>query len=217
MKKFDSETLKKTLYSGVLCDVMDQMGYRNQAIGMPIRPLEDETVIFGPAFTSIGTQVYSMPADPLTAQCKVVDQLGADEIYVLAIRGEKNCAVFGELFATAVLGRKGAGVLLEGYARDVKQLKEMNFPVFYGGTDPRTSKGRCEINECQIPVCIAGVTIRPGDYLFGDIDGVAVIPAEIADQVIEEALATIKKEDDVRDGLKNGASLQQMYSKAGAI
>ncbi len=93
-----------------------------------------------------------MPEEPLTAQCKVVDQLGEDEIYVLVNRGEYTCAVFGELFANGVLGRKGAGVLLDGFARDIKQLKKMNFPLFYKGRDPRTSKGRCEINECQIPV-----------------------------------------------------------------
>ena len=96
----DREKLKRMLYSGALSDVLDQMGYPNQTIGHDIMPLADNTVIFGPAFTSIGTVVYSMPEDPLTAQCKVVDQLKEGEIYVLVTRGEKICAVFGELFAT---------------------------------------------------------------------------------------------------------------------
>ena len=166
----NSEMIKEILYSGIISDVLDGMGYRNQALAGGISPLTDDTVIFGPAFTSIGTTVYSMPENPLVAQCKVVDQLGEDEIYVLVTRGDYNCAVFGELFATAVNARKGAGVLLDGYARDVKALKEMKFPLFYKGRDVRTSKGRCEINECQIPVILDGVTIRPGDYIFGDID-----------------------------------------------
>ena len=170
--KFDTEKVKQELYTGVISDVLDGMGYRDQALpGGAIAGLSDETVIFGPAFTSIGTQVYSMPPDPLTAQCKVVDQLGEGEIYVLVTRGEYNCAVFGELFATAVRQRGGAGVLLDGYARDVKALKAMDFPLFYRGRDTRTSKGRCEINECQIPVVMEGVTICPGDYIFGDADG----------------------------------------------
>ena len=214
---YDKEYLKKTLYSGVLCDVMDQMGYRNQALSNAIYGLNDETVIFGPAFTSIGTEVYSMPENPLTAQCKVVDQLQADEIYVLTIRGNYNCAVFGELFATAVKGRKGAGVLLDGYARDFKALKEMEFPLFYRGKDPRTSKGRCEINECQIPILIDGVTVNPGDMIFGDIDGVVIIPKEISEEVFEKALACILKENDVRDGLLNGRSLESVYAEIGAI
>ena len=193
------------------------MGYRNQALSNAIMGLNDATVIFGPAFTSIGTEVYSMPEDPLTAQCKVVDQLGEDEIYVLVTRGNYNCAVFGELFATAVKGRKGAGVLLDGYARDMKALKEMNFPVFFRGKDPKTSKGRCEINECQIPVTLDGVTINPGDYIFGDIDGVVIIPKDVIDEVIDRALESIEKENEVRSRLTNGSSLQQAYAEIGAI
>lgn len=217
MAKYDDEFLRKNLYSGVLCDVMDGMGYRNQGIGNKIMPLKDDTVIFGPAFTSVANVVYSMPENPLTAQCKIVDQLGEGEIYVLVTRGNYNCAVFGELFATAVKQRKGAGVLLDGYARDLKAIKEMDFPLFYAGRDPKTSKGRTEINECQIPVIMDGVTICPGDIIFGDIDGVAVIPKAIADEVFEKAINTMKSEDKVRQGLINGASLEKVYAENGTI
>lgn len=213
----NSEMIKEILYSGIISDVLDGMGYRNQALAGGISPLTDDTVIFGPAFTSIGTTVYSMPENPLVAQCKVVDQLGEDEIYVLVTRGDYNCAVFGELFATAVNARKGAGVLLDGYARDVKALKEMKFPLLYKGRDVRTSKGRCEINECQIPVILDGVTIRPGDYIFGDIDGVIVIPKEVAEEVIRQAAETVEKENEVRTRLLNGSTLQKAYEEIGAI
>lgn len=213
----NSEMIKEKLYSGIISDVLDGMGYRNQALAGGISPLTDDTVIFGPTFTSIGTTVYSMPENPLVAQCKVVDQLGEDEIYVLVTRGDYNCAVFGELFATAVNARKGAGVLLDGYARDVKALKEMKFPLFYKGRDVRTSKGRCEINECQIPVILDGVTIRPGDYIFGDIDGVIVIPKEVAEEVIRQAAETVEKENEVRTRLLNGSTLQKAYEEIGAI
>lgn len=217
--KYDNriEELKGKLYSGIICDVLDKKGYRNQALSNAIRGLNNNTTIFGPAFTSIGTEVYSMPADPLTAQCKVVDQLGENEIYVLATRGHYNCAVFGELFATAVRGRKGAGVLLDGFARDMKALNEMDFPLFYRGKNPKTSKGRCEINECQIPVTIDGVTINPGDYIFGDIDGVVIIPRDVVEDVLDSAMKTIEQENEVRDRLINGSSLAQAYKDIGAI
>lgn len=217
MLQYDLEYLKETLYAGILCDVMDQMGYRNQSLSNAIQGLQDDTKLFGPAFTAIGTEVYSMPDDPLTAQCKTVDQLSAGEIYTLVIRGNYNCAVFGELFANGILGRQGAGVLLDGYARDIKALNKMNFPLFYRGKNPLTSKGRCEINECQIPIVIDGVTIRPGDYIFGDIDGVVVIPQEIVEDVVKQALETIQKEDMVRERLQNGMSMQQAYQEIGAI
>jgi len=215
--KYSFDELKEKLYSGILSDVLDKLGYRNQTMGFGIKPLKDETVIFGPAFTSIGTEVYSMPENPLIAQCKVVDQLSEGEIYVLKTRGTYNCAVFGELFATAVNSKKGAGVLLDAMARDIRQLKEMDFPLFYRGNNPRTSKGRCEINECQIPVEIDGVTINPGDLIFGDIDGIVVIPKELGDEVIDRALELIKDEDSVRDGLLAGDSLEKVYTEIGAI
>ena len=132
-------------------------------------------------------------------------------------RGEYNCAVFGELFATAINQRKGAGVLLDAYARDIKQLKAMNFPLFYRGKNPKTSKGRCEINECQIPVIMDGVTINPGDYIFGDCDGVVIIPKDLIEEVLDRAFALIKDEDRVRDGLLSGDSLEKVYTEIGAI
>lgn len=215
--KYNLNEIKHSLYSGILCDVLDGLGYRNQAISNAIAGLTEDTVIFGPAFTSIGTQVYSMPENPLIAQTRVVDQLGEGEIYVLVTRGEYNCAVFGELFATAINQRKGAGVLLDAYARDIKQLKAMNFPLFYRGKNPKTSKGRCEINECQIPVIMDGVTINPGDYIFGDCDGVVIIPKDLIEEVLDRAFALIKDEDRVRDGLLSGDSLEKVYTEIGAI
>ena len=215
--KYDAKYIKENLYSGIICDVLDQMGYRHQALSNAINPLKDDTVIWGPAFTAIGTEVYSMPEDPLTAQCRTVEQLGEGEIYVLVTRGNYTCALFGELFANGILGRKGAGVLLDGYARDIKALKEMNVPIFYRGTNPCTSKGRCEINQCQLPIQIDGVPIEPGDYIFGDIDGIAVIPKDVVDEVIDRSIETVKKEDEVREMLQNGASMTEAYHKNGAI
>ncbi len=214
--KCDQE-LKKILSASIISDVLDEMGYRSQMISSAVFPLQDDVVVFGPAFTSIGTEVYSMPEDPLTAQCKIVDQLGEGEVYVLVTRGQKTCALFGEIFATAVNYRKGAGVLIDGYARDIKLLKEMNFPLFYAGINPRTSKGRCEINECQIPITIETVTINPGDVIFGDIDGVAVIPKAIAEEVIEKAKEVVEKELVVRKALQGGTTLEDAYKINGAI
>lgn len=214
---YDAEYLKKNLYTGVICDVMDGMGYRNQSLGKDIFPLDPDCVLFGKAFTSIGTEVYTMPADPLTAQCKVIDQLKEGEIYVLSTRGHYNCAIFGELLATAIQAKNGVGALIDGCARDQRQLKEMKFPVFYKGALPTTSKGRCEVTECQVPVLIDGVMIYPGDVIFADIDGVAIIPSQIADAVLDEAMKVIKKENKVRDGLLHGATLADTYAKIGAI
>ena len=144
-----------------------------------------------------------------------MDQLGEGEIYVLVTRGEYNCAVFGELFATAINQRKGAGVLLDAYARDIKQLKEMDFPLFYRGKNPKTSKGRCEINECQIPVVMDGVTINPGDYIFGDGDGVVVVPKDLVIPVLEKAEKNFNDEKLSRRAMAEGMDPFEVYNTYG--
>ena len=215
--EYTDEYIKETLYTAVLCDVMDQMGFDNQALGVQFRPLDPDVTLFGRAFTSIGTQVYTMPKDPLTAQCKVIDQISEGEVYVLATRGEYNCAVMGELLATAIQVKKGAGALIDGMARDLRQVKKIGFPLYYKGNLPLSSKGRCEINECKIPVKIDGVIIKPGDYIFADLDGVAIIPQGVADEVFAKAVEVVKKENNVRENLLNGATLADTYAKIGAI
>ena len=215
--KYSVEQVKRDLYSGVISDVLDILGYRNQAIGSELMPLSDDTVIFGPAFTSIGTQVYSMPEAPLIAQCRVVDQLKPGEVYLLVTRGKYTCALFGELFATNVNKHGCAGVILDGCIRDVRELKRMNFPIFYRTRDPRTSKGRCEINECQIPIDLCGVTVNPGDYVFADCDGIVIIPADMVDEVITQAYEVLEKENFSRSRLTQGATMESIYAEGGAV
>ncbi len=211
------EKMKNELCTGIISDVMDQMGFNNQTLGNAIQPLKDETVIFGPAFTALANEVYSMPEDPLTAQAKIVDQLQEGEIFVLATRGRNNCATFGDLFATRVKAKKAAGVLLDSYARDLRDLKKMNFPLFYKGSNPRTSKGRTEINESHLTVSIDGVKIKHGDYIYGDIDGICVIPLEIVEDVMKRAEQILENERVVRDALKGGMSIEDAYKINGAI
>jgi regulator of RNase E activity RraA len=215
--KYTDEYLKETLYTAIICDVMDQMGRNNQTLGSRFRPLNPDAILFGRAFTSIGTQVYTMPENPLTAQCEVIDRLSAGEVYVLATRGEYNCAIMGELLATAIQVKKGAGALIDGFSRDLRQMRKMDFPLYYKGHLPLTSKGRCEVNECKIPIKIDGVLINPGDYVFADLDGVAIIPDGIAGEVFTKALEIVKKENNVRENLLKGATLAETYAKIGAI
>lgn len=113
--------------------------------------------------------------------------------------------------------RGGGGAFLDAYAWDTKALKEMHFPLFFRGTDPQTSKGRCEINECKVPVEIEGVTIHHGDLIFSDCDGTVIIPQQVEDTVMRLALETIEKENRVRDNLQNGQSLEKVYTEIGAI
>ena len=214
---YSIDYLKENLYSGLLADVLDQMGYRNQCLSPQMDALLPETIVCGRAFTCIATEVYSMPKDPLTAQCKVIDQMQEDDVLVLTTRGNYTCAILGELMATAILQKGGTGAILDGLARDLKTVREMKFPLVYRGHSPLTSKGRAEVNECCLPINIDGVTIYPGDIVFGDIDGTVIVPEDVAEAVFERAFETEKRENAVRDRLRAGESLQDTYSTIGAI
>mgnify|MGYP002794800264 CR=1 FL=1 len=123
--KYSLEQIRSTLYSGLICDVLDQMGYHHQYLGCEMDALLPDTVVFGKAFTAVATQVYSMPSDPLTAQCRVLDQMQPGEVFVLTTRGEYSCAILGELMATAIKSKGGTGAILDGMARDLKAVREM--------------------------------------------------------------------------------------------
>lgn len=217
MSKYNFNDYKDLLYSGLVCDVLDRLGYHNQYLGPDLAPLTPETVVSGRVFTCIATEVYSMPEDPLTAQCRVIDQMQEGDVMVLTTRGNYTCAILGELMATAINSKGGKGAILDGMCRDLRAVRSMNFPLIYRGHMPNSSKGRAEVNECQVPIKIDNVTINPGDYVFGDCDGVVFIPSEILDQVIETSIEIEKSENRVRELLVSGAGLQDTYSKIGTI
>ena len=209
--------LMRTLYSGIICDVLDEMGYRNQALGCNIRPVTEDVVLLGKAFTAIGISVTAMPKVPFKFQLKSLDALSEGEIYVITTMGSSKAAFWGELLSTAVMAKNGTGALIDGMARDIKQIKEMKFPLFSKGYMPTTSKGRLEVIDYQIPIEIDGVRINPGDTIFGDVDGVVVIPKEIESKVFEVSLEKINLETDVRERILKGESLSQVYEDLGIL
>lgn len=214
---YDYEQLKKRLYSGIICDVLDQLGFRNQAIGNKMKPITEDTVMLGKAFTVIGAEVFSMPATPFKKQIETIEYIGEGEIYTITTLGVYSAAFWGELLSTAVAIKKGAGALIDGMARDVKAIKEMGFPLFTKGYMPTTSKGRLEVIDYQVPIVIDGVRICPGDIIFGDIDGIAVIPKDLEDEVFKRSLELVANENNVRGKLLEGQPLKTIYSEMGVF
>jgi len=216
-KRMDMEQLRQTLYSGLVCDVLDYFGYRNQSLGADFQPIKPDTVIFGRAYTVTSQTVYDMPENALVNQCRSIEGVEEGSIYVLSHLGPYTSSVWGEIMSTAARMKKGVGALVDGMIRDTKQMKEMDFPVISRGHLPTTAKGRTEITGWKVPVVIDGVRINPGDLVFGDIDGVAVIPQEIEDKVIERCIHIMSNENIVRDKILAGQSIVDTYLEIGAI
>jgi regulator of RNase E activity RraA len=148
----------------------------------------------------------------------LVDDLQADDITVFACNGPTvRIAPWGELLTTASMMRGAVGCVTDGLVRDVRQIRELEFPVFHGGIGPLDSKGRGKMIARDVAIECAGVTVNSGDFIFGDVDGVVVIPRDIITQIIKAALVKIESENKTRDELKHGMLLAEVYEKYGVL
>ena len=213
------DAIARTLYTAVLSDVLDELGYRRQAFPPSIRPLDDELVLVGFARTGIYREVcQALPGDnPYELEIKLIDSLGPRDVVVLGCGGSQRIAPWGELLTTAALQRGAVGAVTDGFVRDVRAIRNMKFPVFHGGIAPLDSKGRGKVVAIDVPIECAGVRIEPGDLVFGDVDGVVVVPRRIEDKVLARALEKVSGEDVTRDELLRGAKLEDVYDRYGVL
>lgn len=220
METHDFERLSKRLNSPVLSDVLDDMGFTGQAMQPFVRPLDESLTMFGRARTGLYMSTYSVEeyGNPYDVEIALIDDLKPGDIPVLACDGPTTrIAPWGELLTTASKMRGAVGCVTDGLVRDVRLIRNLGFPVFNGGIGPLDSKGRGKMMMKDVPVSCAGAPVRSGDLVFGDVDGVVVIPAEIADRVIDAALTKLESENKTRDELLNGALLGEVYEKYGVL
>jgi len=213
MKEICIEELKEKLYSAVICDILDEFGYRNQAMNHYIRPLTPDFVAVGRAFTVLATDVYEVPAEPYKLELEAVDSVKKGEVIVAKCNGTNSCGFWGELLSTCVVRNGATGAIIDGLTRDSKRIIKMGFPVFARGTSPADSKGRSEVVAYQVPINCGGVFVNPGDFVFADLDGIVVIPKNMVDKVIAKALEKVSGENTVRKELRSGVSAKEVYDK----
>ena len=212
--------LLKSLYTAVLSDVLDEMGFPDQAMRPFVRPLDESLSFLGRARTGLYANAYSVldGENPYELEIRLVDDLKAGEVAVIACDGPTDrMAPWGELLTTAAVARGAAGCVTDGLVRDVRHIRAMKFPVFHGGIGPLDSKGRCRMIEMDRPIVCAGVKVSPGDTLFGDVDGVVAIPQAIAEETFARALDKVSRENRTRDELRAGRLLSEVYAKYGVL
>ena len=207
------------LYAAVLSDVLDTQGYRHQVLPPQIRPLDDQLVLVGRARTGLYRDVYHLPRghNPYALEIALVDDLKPGDVAVLGCGGSGRIAPWGELLTTASLARGAQGCVTDGLVRDIKAIRALRFPVFHGGIGPLDSKGRGEVAAIDVPIECAGVTVNPGDLVFGDADGVLVVPQPLMKPKLKLALEKVAGEDRTREELQQGASLAEVFKKHGVL
>ena len=212
--------IKSTLYSAVLSDVLDEFGSREQAMRPFIRPLDETTVLFGRARTGLYMATYQVAEgeNPYAIEIALVDDLKPGDVAILACGGPtERIAPWGELLSTASKCRGAEGCITDGLVRDIKHIRQMGFPVFHGGIGPLDTKGRARMVEMDTPVECGGVLVHPGDLVFGDVDGVVLIPQTQAAAVLARAFEKVKAENTTRDELLAGLLLRDVYERHGVL
>lgn len=211
----------RPLNAAVLSDTLDSLGFMQQAMKPFMRPLDEALQLIGRARTGLYMPVYAPPAageNPYEVEIALVDDLRPGDVAVLACDGpSERIAPWGELLSTASAVRGAAGCVTDGLVRDVKFIREMRFPVFCGGIGPLDTKGRARMVERDVPVQCAGVLVRPGDLVFGDVDGVIVIPREVEDEVVRRALEKVSGENLSRAALQRGEKLADVFRRLGIL
>lgn len=210
------EMMKEKLYTPVVGDILDGMGYVHQFLPADIRPLKADMKLAGKAMPVLMIDVFGPQEKPFGLLTEALDQLEENEIY-LATGGIGRCAYWGELLTATARTRGAVGAVLNGYHRDTPQVLEQNWPVFSRGCWAQDSSVRTQVVNYRCPIEIGQVTIRPGDLIFGDVDGVLAIPAEVGDEVLEKALEKASGEKKVRAAIEGGMSSTEAFHVFGIL
>jgi len=211
------DTMEQKLYSSVVSDILDQLGYRNQAMRADINPMWPGAVVAGRAHTVLSADIYEIKENPYEKEIEAVDTLKPNDVLVAGTNRSTETSLWGELLSTACRARGARGAIIDGYTRDMVRITEMKFPVFATGTRPLDSKGRSIVIEVGRPVMCGNVLVNEGDIVLADIDGVVVIPREAEEKVIALSLEKASAEDTVRDELLKGAFLGDVFKKYGVL
>lgn len=205
------------LYSSALADVMDRMGLWHQTMSYDIKPIDRQMKLFGRARTVMAVDVYDVPAEPYKLEIQAVDGQQPGDVLVVSQGGSTRASFWGELLSNASIGRGSHGVVIDGFTRDTAGILEVNFPCFVKGLTPADSRGRIDVIALDVPIECGGVLVKKGDYIFGDLDGVVVIPQDNLVEVLTKASEKVRREDNVREELRSGVSVYDVFAKYGIL
>jgi regulator of RNase E activity RraA len=211
------DLLRERLYSAVVCDALDALGYREQSPRVPLLPLTTDEPLVGRCKTTLWSDLYHEDPKPYELELRAVDSCRPDDVLLAAVGGSLRSAVWGELLSTAARGRGCVGAIVDGAIRDVRQTRALSFPVYARGMLPYDSRDRQRVVDLDVPVEIAGVRFAPGDLVFADRDGVVVVPKQVEDEVLRLAWEKVHAEDRVRAAIRDGMSATEAFERFGTL
>ena len=206
----------RELYTPVVGDILDDLGYTHQFLPQPVQPLREEMKLAGRAMPVVMIDVFGKQKKPFGLLTEALDQLQPGEIY-LASGGDMRCAYWGEILTATAKKRGAVGAVINGFHRDTPKVLEQNWPVFSRGRFAQDSGVRTQVVDFRCQIEIGQVTVQPGDLVFGDLDGVVIVPKKVEAEVIERALGKARGEKLVRQEIEAGLSSTEAFRKHGIL
>ncbi len=216
---------RKELFTALIGDVLDKLGYLHQFLPPGIKPVNSDMIVIGRAMPVLEADVFGEVVEntrnplmkkPFGLMFEALDDLKEDEVYICT-GSAHNYALWGGLMSTRAIKLKAAGAIVNGYLRDTNEILRLNFPTFSMGAYAQDQGPRGKVIDFRISVEWAGITIRPGDIIFGDRDGVVVVPREVEKDVFSGALEKVRREKLVFKVLQNGMSAVDAFNKYGIM
>lgn len=213
------ETCKIELYSAVVSDTLDSMGLHDQVVTPGLHPVAEGMKIQGFARTGLYMPIYhdDETVNVYEHEIRLIDDLAPGEVPVISCNGNLGIAPWGELLSTRAQYLKSAGCITDGSVRDVAMIQAMQYPVFCGGRNPADTKYRGKMMWIDVPCVIGGVQVCSGDLVIADLDGIVFVPADRIDDAVSGALSKVRSENQVRDELRAGASLVDVFARHGIL
>lgn len=211
------EMMRQCLSSAVVCDALDAEGYLRQSPRVPIRPLTTAGTLVGRCKTTLWADMAHRDPEPYKLELQAVDGCQPDDVIICAAGGSLRSGIWGELLSTAARNAGCVGTIVDGAVRDLRRMREMNFPCFAREAVIYDSKDRQRVIDLDIPVEIDGVGFAPGDLVIADEDGVVVVPQVIESAVMQRAWEKVHAENKVRDEIRNGMKATAVFEKYGIL
>lgn len=219
------EIMEKELFTAVVGDCLDQMGLLHQCLPPEIKALDREMVVVGRAMPVLEADIYDheggstknpLLGRPFGLMLEALDDLKTGEVY-LCTGGSIPYAMWGELMSTRALHLGACGAVLDGYTRDTQGILHLKFPTFAYGAYAQDQSPRGKVIDFRVEVEIGGVRVRPGDLVFGDCDGVVIVPNEAEEEALSRALEKSRGENLVREKIAEGMSAAEAFETYGIL
>lgn len=215
------QDVRRKLHTAVVGDLLDAMGFFHQFLYPEIQPLQEDMIVLGRAMPVLEEDLNdpekAKSGRPFGLMLDALDDLKRGEVY-FCTGCSLTYATWGELMSTRALQLGAAGAVLDGYSRDTRGIKKLGFPTFSRGRYAQDQRPRGQVADFRTRVRCGEVEVKPGDIIFGDLDGVIVVPREVEREVFRLALEKVEKEQLVQKSFADeGSSAREAFAKHGVM